>query len=161
MKLIEAIDNSVLVIFVAIMGFTLFILHNILKFIMNRTSREVRDPYNINFNSENISDPYAHSNLHDDCSICTERIKYKVELDCNHSFCGKCIMDYYDTVRPSNLKCPLCRNPVRIINSENLVRDANTRDFYDNIVRYNHRNTNGWNYVITFLNNFIVCLLFH
>jgi hypothetical protein len=96
---------------------------------------------------KNENSRYQSSGLHEDCSICTERIKYKVELDCKHCFCAKCIMDYYDTLRPRKLICPMCRREVRLINSQNINRNDENKIFYDKIVRFNHNHLNGANYV--------------
>jgi len=47
------------------------------------------------------------SDLEDDCCICYNQIENPVLLsNCNHMFCGKCILEWYKT---SN-KCPLCRD---------------------------------------------------
>jgi len=150
MRLLEGLENSVFILFFIIMCFVLYIFYKILEFIMIKSTQNSSNnynEYNLNRHAEGNSDPYAHSDLHEECPICTDRIKYKVELDCRHNFCGKCIMDYYDTVRPNGLKCPLCRENIRIVNAENLVRDNNTREFYDRIVKFNHRNLSGVNYV--------------
>lgn len=135
-------DNSILIVFLIIFGFILYIFWNILKKVL-----EVRNNSEENIRQNGETDPYSNSGPHEECIICLERIKYKVELDCRHCFCGKCIMEYYESVRPSNLNCPYCRRSIRLINAENLSRNESTRDFYDKIVVYNHRNLNGFNYV--------------
>ena len=147
MSLIDNIDNSVLIVFLTLMGLVLYIFWNILQKILESRPVSSSDPYNISQVPEGSSDPYANSGQHEDCAICTDRIKFKVELDCRHMFCGKCIMDYYENLRPSGLKCHLCRQSIRLINAENLVKNDGTREFYDKIVMYNHRNLNGVNYV--------------
>lgn len=152
-NLIEGMDNSVVIVFLIIMGFILFIFWNILNLIMETKTRRQVDPYSINnlgggaIPNQVINDPYLHTAENEDCSICTERIKFKVELDCTHKFCGKCIMDYHESIRPSDLKCPLCRAHVRIINYENITRSLENREWYDKIVKFNHRNLTGTNYV--------------
>ena len=42
------------------------------------------------------------------CSICFNNIKDNVTLDCNHIFCGNCILKWICTTA----NCPLCRSPV-------------------------------------------------
>lgn len=148
MRIIEGMENSVLIVFLIIMSFILYIFWNMLKYIMEKQNIRGQDPYEINRNANSQSDPYANSGLHEECSICTERVQYKVELDCSHSFCGKCIMEYYDSIHSNGLKCPLCRNEVRLINNEKIIRDDNTKDFYDKIVIFNHRHINGMNFVL-------------
>ena len=43
----------------------------------------------------------------DDCIICFNTIKYKVETPCKHTFCSKCI---FKNITHGNFNCPLCRN---------------------------------------------------
>jgi hypothetical protein len=143
MRMIEGMDNSILFVFLLLLGLLLYIFWTVLKKVMEVSPEQ---PSNSNQPQGN-PDPYANSLPHEECSICLERIKYKVELDCRHCFCGSCIMDYYESRRPSSLKCPYCRRAIRLINAENIVRNESTRDFYDKIVIYNHRNLNGVNYV--------------
>ena len=47
------------------------------------------------------------------CSICFEKIKVKVHLDCSHSFCKTCIENW----KTLQITCPICR---RIIIPSNL-----------------------------------------
>jgi hypothetical protein len=142
MRLIEGMDNSILFVFLLLISLLLYFFWTLLKKIM-----EIRPDQNVVNQPQGNPDPYANSLPHEECSICLERIKYKIELDCRHCFCGPCIMDYYESRRPSNLNCPYCRRAIRLINAENIVRNESTRDFYDKIVIYNHRNLNGINYV--------------
>ncbi len=147
--IIDGLDNSVLLVFLIIMGFILYIFWNILKFIMEKRERDRSEFPLLDYNNNNQrdSDLYFGVGVHEDCAICTERIKYKIELDCRHCFCGNCIMDYYESLRPSNLKCPLCRSNIRLINTLNLQRTNQTSAFYDKIIKYNHKNLSGYNYV--------------
>jgi hypothetical protein len=43
----------------------------------------------------------------DDCIICFNKIKYKVETPCKHTFCSKCI---FKNITHGNFNCPLCRH---------------------------------------------------
>ncbi len=156
MGVIDGIDNSVLCVFIFIMSFILYIFWNIVQKLNESRPGVHSERYEVNNIPQGESDPYAQTAQHEDCAICTDRIKYKVELDCRHVFCGNCIMDYYETLRPSGLKCPLCRQNIRIINAENLVRDNGTREFYDKIVIFNHRNLNGINFVLIFNKCYLV-----
>lgn len=152
MRILDDIDNSVVVVFLMIFAVALYILWNVMQFILskkpNRRSNLLGEEEN---NDQMRADPYYNVAEHEECSICTERMKYKVELDCRHCYCGKCIMDYYDRVRPNNLKCPLCRREIRLINDSNVMKNQQTQEFYDKITNYNHKNINGLNYVIIFL----------
>ena len=40
-----------------------------------------------------------------DCTICTEKIKDSVELECHHSFCKECLREWFK----SKKICPICR----------------------------------------------------
>ena len=42
----------------------------------------------------------------DDCIICFNTIKYKLETPCKHTFCSKCI---FKNITHGNFNCPLCR----------------------------------------------------
>mgnify|MGYP003688265997 CR=1 FL=1 len=42
----------------------------------------------------------------DDCIICFNKIKYKVETPCKHTFCSTCI---FKNITHGNFNCPLCR----------------------------------------------------
>lgn len=140
-QILSHVDNSVVLLWLFIMGVILAVFYNVLQFIM-KTNPEVNHQPPIP--SQN---PHDNVGEHEECPICTERIKYKIELDCRHNFCGKCIMDYYVTTNREDLSCPICRKSIRIINSENITRTTETREFYDRIVRFNHKNLNGINYV--------------
>ncbi|XP_038064934.1 E3 ubiquitin-protein ligase TRIM56-like [Patiria miniata] len=48
---------------------------------------------------------------HLECSICTDRFKQPKLLDCQHTFCGECLVKYRDGMSPraTNIPCPVCR----------------------------------------------------
>jgi hypothetical protein len=45
--------------------------------------------------------------MSEDCAICMQKKKLKIELSCSHSFCGFCIKFWAKTKKT----CPLCRKP--------------------------------------------------
>jgi hypothetical protein len=155
MPFIEGVDNSACLIFVIIFGSILYLFSKVLNFLTERRPISSSPTItNANNNPNANSNPYNNVQEDEECSICSERMKYKIELDCQHNFCGKCIMDYYQTLRPNALKCPLCRSNVRLINSDNMTRNADTREFYDEIVKFNHRNLNGYNFYSAYFFDF-------
>jgi len=151
MDFIFGMDNSVLFAILIIIGGSLFILWTILnylnqKLILNQTNNQNQN--------QGITDPYFSVAEEEECPICTERIKYKIELDCRHNFCGRCIGQLIQ--HSSNfLKCPLCRSHIRLINYDNISNNNETKDFYDQIVKYNYVNLNGYNFVKYFLKEFL------
>ena len=51
-------------------------------------------------------------NLSDTCSICLEDTSDTCLLNCNHSFCKKCIEKMYE--KTNNQTCPYCRSELNI-----------------------------------------------
>ena len=75
----------------------------------------------------------------EECSICLNQINYKVELECQHVFCAKCIMEYYDQQYPRDLICPLCRKQVNLINMLDMEKNEENKEVFEKIVTYNYR----------------------
>ena len=52
-----------------------------------------------------------------DCSICFENYEKNkfVKLNCNHKFCGDCVIETIKTSKINNLPCPLCRTEISSI----------------------------------------------
>ncbi len=147
-------DNSVLFAIFIIIGGSLFILWTFLNYLNNKIITATSNEQN-----QGISDPYHNVGEDEECPICTERIKYKIELDCRHNFCGRCIGQLIQH-SSNNLKCPLCRCHIRLINYDNIEKSSETKDFYDQIVKYNYVNLNGYNFVIYYPYYFIDSFLY-
>ena len=49
-----------------------------------------------------------HEYQRETCVICVQQIKSKTILDCEHSYCKKCILKWMC----NNFSCPLCRQPI-------------------------------------------------
>ncbi|KAJ3413030.1 hypothetical protein HDV05_008621 [Chytridiales sp. JEL 0842] len=47
----------------------------------------------------------------DDCPICYSKLRNPVKLDCNHSFCRRCLNELHkrDAAMNAALRCPICR----------------------------------------------------
>lgn len=145
MDLITGIDNTVLFAIMIIIGGSLFILYTFINFINNKIlpQNSLQQP------TELINDPYHNVGEEEECPICTERIRYKVEFDCRHNFCGRCT-GHLIQYNSNNLKCPLCRKHIRLINYDNFSKNNDTQEFFDHIVKFNYVNLNGYNFVRTF-----------
>jgi len=157
-NLVAGFDNMSLVIFIMI---AVYILYLIYRF----TSEISKHRNELNSQIRNIDNLAENHNLEDDCPICHDNFKNAVELDCNHKFCAKCIMDYYRTIEP-RLNCPMCRKDIRLINILNYNRSDEIRQYMEMIIIFNHDHLNGYNYVrlldfkrISYTQNFISFIL--
>jgi len=52
-----------------------------------------------------------------ECSICFESYKKDkfVKLNCNHTFCGDCVIETIKTTKLANARCALCRTDIKTI----------------------------------------------
>lgn len=142
-------ENISLIIFMLIMVFLLYIFWLLIEFMM--TKRTVRQNQSLNFNvrdSININEQQTESET---CVICHEPISNKVELDCKHRFCLKCIMEYSRTHR-AKLPCPVCHKIIYMINPLQTPRNDQTAEYYDLITDFNREYLTGSNYVKNFFN---------
>ena len=48
-----------------------------------------------------------------ECSVCYERLQAPLKLSCKHSFCRKCIEEWYISSPAETPGCPTCRRPIR------------------------------------------------
>ena len=142
-KLIEGLDNYSLFAFAIIIFYITYIFYNIYKEFDKRRNDLNRRLLNI----DNIPERNNENIENDICAICSEEFNNPSQLDCNHKFCSKCIMEYYERTRPS-LRCPLCRKSIRLINVLNFDRTEDNRRFMEMIAIFNHENLDGYNYVI-------------
>jgi RING finger protein 170 len=51
----------------------------------------------------------------DSCCICFGEINREVNATCGHIFCGKCLVDFWESKNKIKLKCPLCRRDINMI----------------------------------------------
>ena len=143
--ILEGVDNISLFIFAIIASYIFYIIYIILMEFLKKKqdlNRRIQDIDNIPEINEN---PERNE---DDCPICSDVLHVNsCQLDCNHKYCCKCIMDYYETTRPY-IKCPMCRANIRLINVLNFDRSPESRKYVEMIAIFNHENLNGYNYVI-------------
>ncbi|CAB4059444.1 RNF170 [Lepeophtheirus salmonis] len=51
-----------------------------------------------------------------ECSICLESVRFAVETNCGHVFCGACLVEYVDRLATlSTPTCPYCRQRITMI----------------------------------------------
>jgi hypothetical protein len=141
-KLIEGVDNYSLLVFSIIILYITYIFYSIYIEFNKRRNDLNRRLLNI----ENIPEGNNNNLENDNCAICSEVFNNPSQLDCNHKFCSKCIMEYYERTRPS-LRCPLCRKNIRLINVLNFDRSQDNRKYIEMIAIFNHENLDGYNYV--------------
>jgi hypothetical protein len=136
--------NLGLIIFIIIMIFLLYVFWLLIEFMMQKQT--VRQNQSLNFNVRdtiNINEQQIENEI---CVICHEPISHKVELDCKHRFCLKCIMEYTRNHRLS-LPCPVCHKIIYMINPLQVVRNESLSEYYDLITEFNHEFLTGMNYV--------------
>ncbi|KAL5964459.1 hypothetical protein TSMEX_007799 [Taenia solium] len=76
-----------------------------------RQSRVSRN--NCTPNGDSTSSTVAEA---DACPICLEDLKFAVETNCRHQFCGECFYAYWQTFSPlTQPNCPVCRSQLRFL----------------------------------------------
>lgn len=137
-------ENIGLLVFMFIMIFLLYIFWLLIEFMMQK--RTVRHNQSLNFNVRdtiNINEQQIESEI---CVICHDPITNKVELDCKHRFCLKCIMEYSRSHR-QKFPCPVCHKIIFMINPLQTLRNEQTSEYYDLITEFNYEFLTGNNYV--------------
>jgi len=51
----------------------------------------------------------------DSCCICFGDITREVSSTCGHIFCGKCLIEFWESKNKNKLQCPLCRRDINMI----------------------------------------------
>lgn len=51
----------------------------------------------------------------DYCSICYGDIRREVSSTCGHIFCGKCLIEFWESRNKNRLQCPLCRRDINMM----------------------------------------------
>ena len=79
--------------------------------------------------------------INDECAICIQNITNETQLICNHSFCAPCILNYgKHTFNLVDILCPICRGKSKILFA-NFERNEENKEYYDQILNYNHEFT--------------------
>ena len=138
-------DKFGLIIFISILISLLYILRLVIEFIMQKNTIG-RQNQASNFNIREIINarepPTQESEI---CVLCHDPITDKVELDCKHKYCIKCIMEYSRNY--TVLPCPACHKKVYLINPLKTIKNNSTSEYYDMITEYNNVYLSGNNYV--------------
>lgn len=75
--------------------------------------------------------------INEECSICLDTISNETQLLCSHSFCAKCIYDYYDkNFKGSKIKCPYCRKESKLFVTNFNTNESN-KEVYQKLIDYN------------------------
>jgi len=51
----------------------------------------------------------------ENCCICFGDINREVSSTCGHIFCGKCLIEFWESKNKNKLQCPLCRRDINMI----------------------------------------------
>lgn len=110
MGVIDGIGDEVLscLVFILLITFTiwyLFSFHN--TYAGNSSTMDMP-------NFGRIRNP---SEAHQDCPICLSNLKFAIETNCGHTFCGSCLLAYHDILSTglSALNCPFCRQRITVL----------------------------------------------
>uniref|UniRef100_A0A0K2TDF5 E3 ubiquitin-protein ligase RNF170 n=1 Tax=Lepeophtheirus salmonis TaxID=72036 RepID=A0A0K2TDF5_LEPSM len=95
--------------------FIVYLLYVIYKYVARNASS--------NSSSPTSSPSSLMSNLNNrvrsespECSICLESVRFAVETNCGHVFCGACLVEYVDRLATlSTPTCPYCRQRITMI----------------------------------------------
>lgn len=76
------------------------------------------------------------------CCICYNEIQKEVSSTCGHIFCGKCLIDFWESKERKKIDCPLCRRTINLIlinfpKNDIQPNDSETKRIIDNVRFYN------------------------
>ncbi len=108
MPLLEGVDDDVLVVFVVVV----VTMAGVLWRSCRRPSRAVA-----------VAEGSSHSLSSqdraalDDCAICIEAVAFPISTNCGHTFCGGCLVAYFEHSRSALglVTCPLCRREITLL----------------------------------------------
>ena len=88
--------------------------------------------------SINQTESYQYNNVfaNEECTICHERIKNKVELACEHCFCGQCLLNEHSNSN-SIIKCDICHKESQCVILDNIIVNENTKSIIVQLAQYN------------------------
>lgn len=91
--------------------------------------------------SINQTESYQYNNvfLNEECTICHERIKNKVELTCEDCFCAQCLLDEHSNSN-STIKCQICHKESQFVILDNIIMNDNTKSILVKLAEYNLNN---------------------
>ena len=99
--------------------------------------------------------------INEECSICIDKIINETQLLCSHSFCGKCIYDYYSkNFLGSQIRCPICRKDSKLFVT-NFDRTDDNKEIYQSLINYNESMTNNYSTSLCLCYNIINFFVFH
>lgn len=88
--------------------------------------------------SLNQTESYQYNNVfaNEECTLCNERIKNKVELTCEHCFCAQCLINEHSS-SSSYIKCPICHNESHFVILDNIINNDSTKSILVQLAEYN------------------------
>lgn len=86
------------------------------------------------------------------CHICEDRVKNKIVLTCEHTFCGLCIKSRTQNYN-NNIECPICKKISNIVIFDDIIQNETTKEIINFFIYYNAVNTNGIKYMTTLIKN--------
>ena len=53
----------------------------------------------------------------DDCAICLDAVAFPISTNCGHTFCGGCLVAYFEHSRNARglVTCPMCRREITLL----------------------------------------------
>ncbi|VDO08134.1 unnamed protein product [Rodentolepis nana] len=128
MEIISGLENSVSAVFVLSSVFIVLFVRAIVKRFTSSSSTYIHpesqqtvDEVRQTIISRSLAS-YTHVDTSpsngeiDICPICLENLKFCVETNCRHRFCGDCFYAYWQQMSPlSNPICPVCRGQLRFV----------------------------------------------
>ncbi|EUB63139.1 RING finger protein [Echinococcus granulosus] len=143
MEIISGLENSIsLVLILSSIIVAVFLVSLIRRFMSpseisqihpesEQTVNEVRQSRATRNRCTSNGDSAPSSNIAevDDCPICLEDLKFAVETNCRHRFCGECFYAYWQRFPPlSQPNCPVCRSQLRFLLKRFTPTDLDTGD---------------------------------
>lgn len=86
------------------------------------------------------------------CHICEDRIKNKIVLTCEHTFCGLCIKSRAQN-NNNNIECPICQKISNIVFFNDIILNETTKEIINFFIFYNAINVKGIKYITTLIKN--------
>ena len=85
------------------------------------------------------------------CHICEDRVKNKIVLTCEHTFCGLCVKSRIQNYN-NDIECPICHKISNIVMFNDIIHNESTKEIITFFVFYNTINTKGIKYINDCLN---------
>ena len=132
------------ILFVLCFMFPFYFLFTIIMIIQQQ-----KKPQSLN---QSESPDYNNVLLTEMCHICEDRVKNKIVLTCEHTFCGLCVKSRIQNYN-NNIECPICHKISNIVMFNDIIHNESTKEIITFFVFYNTINTKGIKYITSLFNN--------